>query len=209
MWSTQRHRNAMEGAKNTQDTLAENIPVAGQAYSGIKAITAYNPIKNEKLSTTEVIVAGLGAIPAFGLGDDAADAGRLAAKNSVAPRSLVRSALPDLPKTFAKEFDGPVRARTFKAGEKVYRSPWVPDEGTENPGQWFGTRSTVTQHGTNSMYQINKWNNPNKVLRSYEFTEDVTVYYGKVKGGTGYQVLFPKDVTPGSVLQFIGEAPLR
>ncbi len=59
------------------------------------------------------------------------------------------------------------------------------------------------------MYQINKWSNPNEVLRTYEFTQDVTVYYGKVKGGTGYQALFPKDVSPGDALKFVGEAPLK
>jgi hypothetical protein len=121
----------------------------------------------------------------------------------------VRSSLPRLPKTFAREFEGAVRSRTFKAGERIYRSPWVPDEAASSPGSWFGTRRTATQAGTNSMYQISKWNNPNKVLRTYEFTKDATVYYGKVKGGTGYQVLFPKDVNPGDILKFLGEAPLK
>lgn len=37
----------------------------------------------------------------------------------------------------------------------------------------------------------------------------VPVYYGKVKDGTGYQVLFPKDVQPGDVLKFIEEVNLK
>jgi hypothetical protein len=125
------------------------------------------------------------------------------------PRNLVRTNLPKLPKSFAREFDGPVSIRTFKAGDKLYRSPWVPDELASNPGAWFGTRRTTTQAGTDSMFQITKWGNPNSTLRAYELTQDVTGYYGKVKGGTGYQALFPKDVTPGDVLKFIGEAPLK
>jgi len=129
--------------------------------------------------------------------------------NTCTPKGLVRSSLPTLPKRFAKEFDGPVRFPTFKAAEKVHRSPWIPDELPDNPGPWFGTRSTATKQGTDSLYQINKWNNPNEVLRTYEFTQDVTVYYGKVKGGTGYQVLFPKDITPGSVMNYLGEALLK
>ncbi|MCP4536459.1 MAG: hypothetical protein GY832_04870, partial [Chloroflexi bacterium] len=124
-------------------------------------------------------------------------------------RRLVRSSLPQLPRTFAREFDGPIRFRTFKAGENVYRSPWVPNELPANPGSWFGTRATSTKQGTDSMLQITKWNNPNEVLRTYEFTQDVTVYYGKVKGGTGYQVLFPKNVTPGDTLKYLGEASLK
>ena len=59
------------------------------------------------------------------------------------------------------------------------------------------------------MYQIDRFDNPNEVLRSYEFTQDVSVYYGKVRGGTGFQVLFPKDVTPGSVLKYLGENSLK
>ena len=80
--------------------------------------------------------------------------------------SLVRSSLPDLPSKFAREFEGPVRTRTFKAGEKIYRSPWLPKEMPNNPGSWFGTRRTATRTGTDSLYQINKWNNPNQVLRA-------------------------------------------
>jgi len=126
-----------------------------------------------------------------------------------AANNLVRTSLPDLPKTFAREFEGQARFRTFKSGERVYRSPWIPDEVPSSPGSWFGTRRTATQAGTDSMYQIGKWNNPNKVLRTYELTQDVTVYYGRVKGGTGYQALFPKEVNPGDVLKFIEEAPLK
>jgi RHS repeat-associated protein len=122
---------------------------------------------------------------------------------------LVRSALPKLPARFAREFDGPVRLRTFKSGEKIHRSPWVPDEVADNPGSWFGTRTTATKNGADSLYQIDKFKNPIEVLRTYEFTQDVTVYYGKVNGGTGFQVLFPRDVTPGGVLNFLGENVLR
>jgi hypothetical protein len=121
----------------------------------------------------------------------------------------VRRSLPALPTQFAREFDGPIQARTFRAGERVYRSPWVPTEAAGRPGSWFGTRRTATSTGTNSMYQIEKWNNPNQVLRTYEFAEDVTVYYGRVKGGTGYQVLVPADVTPGDVLSLVVEVPLK
>ena len=126
-----------------------------------------------------------------------------------ATKSLVRRNLPDLPTTFAREFDGPVRFRTFKAGQKVYRSPSALDKVPSSLGIWFGTRKTATQVGTDSMYQIVKYNNPNKVVRTYEFTQDVTVYYGKVKGGTGYQILVPKDINTSDILKFKDEAALK
>ena len=57
--------------------------------------------------------------------------------------------------------------------------------------------------------QISQWKNPTQVLRTYEFLHDTTVYYGKVAGGTGYQVLFPEDLRPGDVLRFLDEVSLR
>jgi len=67
----------------------------------------------------------------------------------------------------------------------------------------------VTRAGTESQYNVRKWGNPLEVLRTFEFTQDVTVYYGRVAGGKGYQVLIPQDVNPGEVLRFIEEVTLR
>jgi RHS repeat-associated protein len=132
-----------------------------------------------------------------------------AAQSAAAARSIVRDCLPKLHRTFTSAFEGQVRFRTFRAGERVYRSPWSPNELPDKPGSWFGTRKTATQAGTDSTYQITKWGNPNQVLREYEFTQDVTVYYGEVRGGTGYQLLIPLDVSPEDVLKFVGEEPLK
>ncbi len=78
-----------------------------------------------------------------------------------------------------------------------------------DPNRWFSTRRTVTIVGTESTINARKWLNPVKSLRTYRFTEDVTLYYGKVADGTGYQAFFPPDVRPGSVLQFVGEELLK
>lgn len=67
----------------------------------------------------------------------------------------------------------------------------------------------MTKRGTESQANIRKWGNPVEVLRAYTITEDVTVYYGRVAGGKGYQVLFPKDVIPSSVLSFSEEISLK
>ena len=116
--------------------------------------------------------------------------------------------LPELPDTFAREFET-LRIKKIKKGAKLYRSPWIPEETPDNAGKWFGTRKTVTAKGTDSMYQIEKWGNPNKIQRVYEVTDDIYVYYGKVKGGTGYQVLLPKDVSPSDVLIYKNEHILQ
>ena len=136
-------------------------------------------------------------------------AGVLVKSSGSVAKSLVRNNLPSLPKAFAKAFEEPIRIKTFKAGNKLYRSPWEPDEKISHPGVWFGTRRTSTQIGTDSMYKITKWGNPNTSLSTFELIQDTTLYYGKVKGGTGYQVLFPKDVNPRDVLKFIRKTPLK
>ena len=130
-----------------------------------------------------------------------------------APLGLVRDRLPELKGTVAEAFDG-VRPRTFKAGDRIYRTPSVDESGNLEPatapGAWFGTRRTVTKAGTESQSNVLKWNNPLQELRAYQFTREVTVYHGKVQGGKGYQILIPKDIFPGDVLQFVPPStPLR
>ncbi len=75
----------------------------------------------------------------------------------------------------------------------------------------WGMRLGLTEFGTESQYNVIQHTNPREMMRTYEFTTDVTVYYGKVKDGTGYQILFPDDldVTPGDVLKYIEEGPLK
>jgi RHS repeat-associated protein len=123
-------------------------------------------------------------------------------------RALPATALPLLAGTYLKAFDGPVRTRTFKPGDKIYRTPW-PREKPNRPGPWFGTRRTATSAGTESLSNVKKWGNPVNRLRTFVFTKEVTVYYGKVAGGKGYQVLFPKNINPCSVLKLVADVALR
>jgi hypothetical protein len=90
----------------------------------------------------------------------------------------------------------------------VYRSPRL-GEAAGVPGKWFGTRRTTTRAGTESLYNLKQWGNPLQVSRIYEFTRDVTVLYGKVAGGKGYQILFPGGIDPADVLKLIGEIALQ
>ncbi|MFH0790210.1 MAG: LamG-like jellyroll fold domain-containing protein [Candidatus Omnitrophota bacterium] len=124
-------------------------------------------------------------------------------------KSLMRKELPDIQtESYKKAFEGEVRLRTFRRGEKIYRSP-ASDELVEYPGDWFNTRKTVTRSATESQSNIKKWGNPVEKLRTYEFNDDVTTYYGKVKGGKGYQAYFPDDVDPADVLNFTEEIKLK
>jgi len=114
---------------------------------------------------------------------------------------------PALSSGFKNAFQG-VRDRTFKAGQRVYRSPRVGEAG-DAPGKWFGTRRTTTRAGTESLYRVRQWGNPLQVSRVYEFIRDVTVHYGKVAGGKGYQIAFPSGLNPKDFLKLVDEIPLR
>ena len=133
-----------------------------------------------------------------------------AAKKSAT--GLVRSSLPDLSGTVAEAFKGAPRIRTFKVGDRIYRSPNLLEntlESVDRPGPWLSTRRTVTKLGTESQLNVLKWSNPLEEVRTYEFTAAVTVYYGKVAGGKGFQILLPRDVDPTVVLKYIEKVPLK
>jgi hypothetical protein len=121
---------------------------------------------------------------------------------------LVRRELPPMPRKLGAEFEGEARLRTFRTGDRVYRSSW-PGETSGSPGRWYGTRKAATRTGNESMYQLDKVKNPNAIQRTYEFKQDATVYYGRVKGGTGYQIYAPEDVKPKALFKYIDETELR
>ena len=47
------------------------------------------------------------------------------------------------------------------------------------------------------------FNNALSEMRIYEFTKDVTVYYGKFADGKGYHILVPHDVKTSEILRFV------
>ncbi|MBK8423009.1 MAG: hypothetical protein IPL30_03720 [Elusimicrobia bacterium] len=120
----------------------------------------------------------------------------------------IRPNLPRLTGSYRAAFDGSVVPRTFKTGDVLYRSPSA-QEPWAKPGRWFSTRETMTQTGTESTSNIKKWGNPVTRLRAYEFNQDVTVYYGKVKGGTGYQAFIPNDIDTSTILNYKGQTQLK
>ncbi|MEI2808947.1 MAG: hypothetical protein V9F00_01665 [Nocardioides sp.] len=116
------------------------------------------------------------------------------------------SALPRLTGSIAESFEGGVYARrTFKAGSMFYRAEgW----GASAPGRFLGTEAVSTRAEAGAADNIAKWGNPTQVMRTYRLTEDVTMYYGRVAGGEGYQALVPRGVDLGTVLRQVGARPL-
>ena len=74
---------------------------------------------------------------------------------------------------------------------------------------WFSTRETTTAAGTESTSYVRKYGNPLRKLRTYRVRRRFTAYYGKVRYGTGYQLLIPHDVDPMDVLEFVRETNLK
>ena len=187
------------------------LPGIGEAQDFVGAVFGKDFITGDKLSGWERAISG-GALflPCISgsLFTKADDVAKLANKADGA-KSLVRKELPKLTDSYKDAFkNGEYSLRTFEKGDIIYRSPQL-DRMVDAPGKWFGTRRTVTKEGTESLYNLQKWGNPLESVRTYELTTDVTVYYGKVAGGNGYQILFPQDINPGSVLEFLKEAPLK
>ncbi len=144
-----------------------------------------------------------------------AGSGRRAVAQEVAEEAserLVRKSLPPLSEDLAKAFEGPIKARTLKAGTQIYRSPNLREgvlEPVQKPRRWFGTRLVKTKAALDQLYNVSPYGNPMVEMRVYKVTKDVTVYYGRVAGGKGYQIYIPGDITPQDVLEYVTSIPLR
>jgi Flp pilus assembly pilin Flp len=137
-------------------------------------------------------------------GDAASDAAR-AIPDDVA-RILTRSTLPALTGTVREAFKGGrYQVITLRKGTVVHRAEARSAGG---PGAWLGRDLPRSADEAEAMYNVAKWNNPREVVRSYELMEDVTVYAGRVEGGTGYQYLLPRDVPANVILRMLRERDL-
>lgn len=114
--------------------------------------------------------------------------------------------LPKLTGSIAESFaGGQYSSVTFKAGQRFHRAEaW----GASKPGRFLGMEGADTAAGAEQAYNIAKWGNPAQVIRSYELTEDVTMYYGRVAGGEGYQAFIPGGIDPAAILRFVSARPL-
>jgi hypothetical protein len=98
------------------------------------------------------------------------------------------------------------RMKDFKAGQTFYRSEAKAATG---PGRFVGTRDVATRKGAESQYNLVKWDNPREVLREYRLKQDMSLPYGQVAGGKGFQALLPRGVDPADLLEFVRGHPLR
>ncbi|GAA3320479.1 hypothetical protein [Arthrobacter ramosus] len=112
---------------------------------------------------------------------------QLAARQAAAAAETGAAALPKLTGSIAESFEGSsYSTRTFKAGTEFYRAEgW----GASAPGRFLGTDAVSTGAEAEAAYNIAMWGNPTQVMRTYQLTEDVTMYYGRVAGGEGNQAL--------------------
>ena len=117
---------------------------------------------------------------------------------------FVRETLSPLPEPYRSAFEGEPVLRTLQPGQKLYRAEAID----QSPGRWFGTQPTHSLARAERWWNILKYG-PRDVLRVYEVIEPITVYYGKVAGGRGTQILLPLDVDPMEVVRRIEEWPLK
>lgn len=159
----------------------------------------------------DIALASFGAVPIVGELKKIKMAGELAKSYSTTLKAskYISAHLPPLKSTYAAEFSGKIDVRTFKKGEVIYRSPSSPYELAREPKRWFGMAELKTKRANDAFYQSNKFGNSNEIVRKYEFKHDTTVYYGQVKGGTGYQVYIPNHIDPEEVLKWKGTSTLK
>jgi RHS repeat-associated protein len=116
------------------------------------------------------------------------------------------SSLPKLTGTIAESFDhGEYSVVRFKAGQRFYRAEaWSASK----PGRFLGMERADTAASAEQAYNIARWNNPAQVMRTCELTEDVTMYFGRVARGEGYQALILSGTDPASVLRFVSASAM-
>jgi hypothetical protein len=146
----------------------------------------------------------------------AGDASRAPVETSVAavrggvsadPAGFVAAdtALPKLSGSIADSFaGGSYTTQTFKAGTTFYRA----ESTGQGAGSFFGVAKPGTAADAEKMYNIAKWGNKAEVVTSYRLTQDTTMYFGDVAGGSGQQALLPRGTSPGRVFQQVGQEPL-
>jgi RHS repeat-associated protein len=146
---------------------------------------------------------GIGTTSTIGTGVAATAGSRIAANRAT---GAAEAGLPKLTGTIAESFaGGEYSTVTFSAGQRFYRAEaWSASK----PGRFLGLEGTDTAAGAEQAYNIAKWDNPADVMRTYELTEDVTLYYGRVAGGEGYQALIPSGIDPASILRLVSARPL-
>jgi hypothetical protein len=74
----------------------------------------------------------------------------------------------------------------------VYRA----ENSGQGSGSFFGDVKPIHRNDAEEMYNLRLWDNRSEVVSTYEITEPVSVYYGRVAGGSGQQYLVPRDIPP-------------
>jgi Flp pilus assembly pilin Flp len=200
------HASAQLNKITTPILLATGIggAVKDLAGSGLKAILARlggDEAKNVDAAVEELEgKAGTSRSSGSGAGVPSAvtpelPPGAVAAKGS----------MPELTGSIRASFEaGRYDEVTLPRGTVVYRA----ENGRQGAGSFLGFEKPTSRDAAESLYNIAKFGNRGEVVTTYEITQDTTVYYGQVTGGTGTQALLPRGVAPTSVLRQISKERL-
>ncbi len=93
---------------------------------------------------------------------------------------------PDLTNEVARTFDNKIYVpRVLSADLIVYRS-----EGTAF-GRWYGLEKPSSAAHAEKLYNVVDYGNDVLEISTYRVPKNTVVYYGKVAGGSGYQIYIP------------------
>lgn len=162
-----------EYKKDVAFSLAGFIPIAGEAKKIKQAYEAGKQAKREGKTLLDVL-------------------------NGT---RYVTKALPKLDASLAQHFDGPILSKTLKKGTKIYRAPndEIYYESAKQPGRWLGMTQMTTVKMAQHFYSDNSF----RIMRTYVLKKDVTVYAGKVKGGSGTLIYVPEQFDTKQLFKYV------
>lgn len=106
--------------------------------------------------------------------------------------------LPELPESYAKEFNGHLFRGEYRPGEVLFQAQ---RKGQLNPGNWFTSVKPMDAADAEDLLNINKYGNFAEQIKAYVVKERVSGYAGKVTDGMGHQFHIPKDVPLADVIE--------
>ena len=184
-WDTWRENPARALGRLVPDLLLTLATGGGAAAA--RGVRGANALRRLASHADEASDLGTLANRAEDLGDAAGGARRA---DDV---PLVRSELPELRGSIRDSFhNGEYTRVDLDEGTRVYRA----ENHGQGSGSFFGDAKPINRNDAEEMYNLRLWDNRSEVVSTYEITEPVSVYFGRVAGGSGNQFLTPRYLTP-------------
>lgn len=106
--------------------------------------------------------------------------------------------------SLAEAFEGPILRGTVEPGDIIIQAQ---RKGATSPGSWFTSVVPLNPAHADEMLNITKYENMADQLRVYVVKERASVYAGKVAGGTGHQIYFPKGSPLSEIVGEVSHIP--